>query len=240
MANAFMKAALKMAKQALDNHEVPVGCVIVYNNEIVATGCNDVSRTKNATQHAELIAVEHLRDWCRRKHYDVNEVFLNCVLYVTTEPCIMCAAALRLLKISKIFYGCSNQRFGGCGSRLDVHSKTFNNSVLMKDKEENIGGTVGSNSINHKKEDHVTYKKPKLEQIIKHTVSLKHDLPEELNVKEHNLGNNITNECLVDFGEPLKCTPDMMAAESVQLLKMFYIGENPNAPHPKDKSGRKL
>lgn len=240
MANVFMEAALQMAKHALDNREVPVGCVIIYNNEIVATGCNDVSRTKNATQHAELIAVEHLQDWCRRKHYDVNDVFLNCVLYVTTEPCIMCAAALRLLKISKIFYGCSNQRFGGCGSRLDVHSKTFNNSAPMKDKEENISGIVVSNSSNYKKEGHSTYKKQKLEQMSEHTVSIKHDSSAVLNVKEHNLCNNMTKECLVDFGDPLTCTPDMMAAESVQLLKMFYIGENPNAPQPKNKSGRKL
>ncbi|XP_071323472.1 tRNA-specific adenosine deaminase 2 isoform X2 [Trachinotus anak] len=75
-----------------------------------------------ATRHAEMVALDQLLDWCRHSNLDVRSVCERTALYVTVEPCIMCAAALRLLNIPVVVYGCRNERFGGCGSVLDVSS----------------------------------------------------------------------------------------------------------------------
>ncbi|XP_054474851.1 tRNA-specific adenosine deaminase 2 [Anoplopoma fimbria] len=118
----WMCSAFDMAKDALENGEVPVGCLMVYNDEVVGKGRNEVNETKNATRHAEMVALDQLLDWCRRGNLDVSSVCRRTALYVTVEPCIMCAAALRLLHIPVVVYGCRNDRFGGCGSVLDVSS----------------------------------------------------------------------------------------------------------------------
>ncbi|XP_059212323.1 tRNA-specific adenosine deaminase 2 [Centropristis striata] len=118
----WMSRAFDMAREALESGEVPVGCLMVYNDEVVGKGRNEVNETKNATRHAELVALDQLRSWVLCSRLDVSSVCRRTVLYVTVEPCIMCAAALRLLNIPVVVYGCSNERFGGCGSVLDVAS----------------------------------------------------------------------------------------------------------------------
>ncbi|KAG5205648.1 hypothetical protein JEQ12_018898 [Ovis aries] len=235
----WMEQAMQMAKDALDNTEVPVGCLMVYNNEVVGKGRNEVNQTKNvfrygtvfakepsssefiilgqqgsplpltsmapwplcqhfaqkvsetdtkplllsrvcqyiksipekiqqgqcrqlsfqATRHAEMVAIDQALDWCRRRGRSPSEVFEHTVLYVTVEPCIMCAAALRLMRIPLVVYGCQNERFGGCGSVLDIASA---------------------------------------------------DLP--------------------STGKPFQCTPGYRAEEAVEMLKTFYKQENPNGP----------
>ncbi|XP_039725669.1 tRNA-specific adenosine deaminase 2 isoform X2 [Pteropus medius] len=124
----WMEAAMQMAKEALENIEVPVGCLMVYNNEVVGKGRNEVNQTKNATRHAEMVAIDQALDWCRQNGKSPSEVFECTVLYVTVEPCIMCAAALRLMKIPLVVYGCQNERFGGCGSVLDIASADLPNT----------------------------------------------------------------------------------------------------------------
>ncbi|XP_060044663.1 tRNA-specific adenosine deaminase 2 isoform X6 [Erinaceus europaeus] len=81
----------------------------------------------SATRHAELVAIDQALAWCRRNGRDSSEVFERAVLYVTVEPCIMCAAALRLV-IPLVVYGCQNERFGGCGSVLDIASADLPNT----------------------------------------------------------------------------------------------------------------
>ncbi|XP_056150093.1 tRNA-specific adenosine deaminase 2 isoform X4 [Lampris incognitus] len=73
-----------------------------------------------ATRHAEMVALDQLMDWCRHRNLELKGVCERTVLYVTVEPCIMCAGALRLLNIPVVVYGCGNERFGGCGSVLDI------------------------------------------------------------------------------------------------------------------------
>ncbi|XP_004368920.1 tRNA-specific adenosine deaminase 2 [Trichechus manatus latirostris] len=124
----WMEAAMYMAKDALENLEVPVGCLMVYNNEIVGKGRNEVNQTKNATRHAEMVAIDQVLDWCHHSGKSPSEVFEHTVLYVTVEPCIMCAAALRLMKIPLVVYGCQNERFGGCGSVLNIASADLPNT----------------------------------------------------------------------------------------------------------------
>ncbi|AWP20424.1 putative tRNA-specific adenosine deaminase 2 [Scophthalmus maximus] len=93
----WMSCAFDMARDALENGEVPVGCLMVHDDEVVGKGRNEVNETKNATRHAEMVALDQLLDWCRRGNRDARSVCERTALYVTVEPCIMCAAALRLL-----------------------------------------------------------------------------------------------------------------------------------------------
>ncbi|KAM4713147.1 tRNA-specific adenosine deaminase 2 isoform 2-T2 [Anableps anableps] len=118
----WMSKAFEMARDALENGEVPVGCLMVHRGEVVGQGRNEVNETKNATRHAEMVALDQVLDWCRHSNLDARSVCEQTVLYVTVEPCIMCAAALRLTNIPLVVYGCGNERFGGCGSVLDVSS----------------------------------------------------------------------------------------------------------------------
>ncbi|KAI5627145.1 tRNA-specific adenosine deaminase 2 isoform X1, partial [Silurus asotus] len=118
----WMSNAFNMAKEALECGEVPVGCLLVYNNMVLGKGRNEVNETKNATRHAEMVALDQVLDWCSDRGMDPKVVCRSTVLYVTVEPCITCAAALRLLHVPLVVYGCKNERFGGCGSVLDVAS----------------------------------------------------------------------------------------------------------------------
>ncbi|KAF6735843.1 tRNA-specific adenosine deaminase 2 [Oryzias melastigma] len=118
----WMSRAFEMATEALQNGEVPVGCLMVYKDEAIGKGRNEVNETKNATRHAEMVALDEVLDWCGNRNLDLRSVCERTVLYVTVEPCIMCAAALRLLNIAEVVYGCRNERFGGCGSVLDISS----------------------------------------------------------------------------------------------------------------------
>eukprot|EP00835_Amoeboradix_gromovi_P006860 NODE_918_length_3095_cov_0.633178.p2 type:complete len:209 gc:universal NODE_918_length_3095_cov_0.633178:1071-445(-) len=108
----FIEAAFQQAQLALENKEVPIGCVIVQNNAVISKGYNQPSILKNATMHAEIIAMKAISD--------MN--LSNCQLYVTVEPCIMCAAALRKVGLTTVFFGCKNEKFGGCGSVMSAHN----------------------------------------------------------------------------------------------------------------------
>jgi len=109
----FMNKAFAYAREALDNQEVPVGCIFVYETNILAVGRNEVNETKNATRHAEIICIERIVKYCKEHCMDAHEVFQKIDVYVTVEPCIMCAAALYNLKIRSVTFGCKNDRFGG-------------------------------------------------------------------------------------------------------------------------------
>ncbi|XP_059634584.1 tRNA-specific adenosine deaminase TAD2 isoform X2 [Cornus florida] len=132
---AFMELALQQAKLALDSLEVPVGCVIVENGTVIASGRNRTTETRNATRHAEMEAIDVLiEQWQQNglSQPEVAERFSKCNLYVTCEPCIMCAAALSILGINEVFYGCANDKFGGCGSILSLHSSSSEPLISSK------------------------------------------------------------------------------------------------------------
>lgn len=108
-----MEDALNDAKKANEQQEVPVGCVFVYQNEIIAHGANLVNQTKNATRHAELVCIDQVLDYCKERQLNSADVFRDISVVVTVEPCIMCAAALIELKMKEVIFGCVNDRFGG-------------------------------------------------------------------------------------------------------------------------------
>ncbi|CAL4128427.1 unnamed protein product [Meganyctiphanes norvegica] len=116
----YMDAAFEQAKEALEAGEVPIGCVFVYQNEIIARGRNTVNETKNATRHAEMNCIDMVIDWCTINEKKYENVFSEIKCYVTVEPCAMCADALGQLKIFNLVFGCSNDRFGGCGSVVNI------------------------------------------------------------------------------------------------------------------------
>ncbi|CEP12124.1 hypothetical protein [Parasitella parasitica] len=125
--SSFMKEALAVAQEAYDNMEVPVGCVFVLDNkDIIAKGRNKPNESYNATRHAEIEAI----DIILQEHH--RAVFQNVDLYVTVEPCIMCASALRQVGIRHVYFGCSNDKFGGNGSVFNVNSDTRLDTIHSK------------------------------------------------------------------------------------------------------------
>ncbi len=109
-----MRAALVEARRGLDEGEVPVGCVIVKDGVMIGRGHNQVERLKDATAHAEIIALgaasSALDDWR----------LTECTLYVTLEPCTMCAGAIVLARVGRVVFGAYDPKAGACGSVLDV------------------------------------------------------------------------------------------------------------------------
>jgi tRNA(adenine34) deaminase len=102
----FMKEALKEAKKAFDADEVPVGAVVVVNNTIIARAHNLTERLNDVTSHAEMQAVTSAANYLNGKY--LNE----CTLYVTLEPCVMCAGALSWAQVGKIVYGAADTKRG--------------------------------------------------------------------------------------------------------------------------------
>lgn len=116
----YMDAALALAREAAEEGEVPVGCVIVRNGQIVGRGRNRRETGKTALGHAEIEAIaqacETLGGWR----------LWECTLYVTLEPCPMCAGAIVNARIPKVVYGASDSKSGACGSVCDLFSMEFN------------------------------------------------------------------------------------------------------------------
>ncbi|KAJ1351668.1 hypothetical protein KIN20_007779 [Parelaphostrongylus tenuis] len=108
----FMRRAFQLAQEALDNGEVPVGCVFTYKDVEVGYGRNEVNCSKNPTAHAEMVALNRMQS----EVPNIEKIIRDLVLYVTLEPCVMCASGLYELGISKIVYGAANERFGGIKS----------------------------------------------------------------------------------------------------------------------------
>ncbi|KAE9401541.1 cytidine deaminase-like protein [Gymnopus androsaceus JB14] len=119
----WMQQAMTMAEEALAAAEVPVGCVFVRDGKIIAKARNRTNQLRNATRHAELEAIDEILSDKTLTPNVVKYPLSTTTLYVTVEPCIMCASALRQLGIREVFYGCGNDRFGGCGSVLGVNSE---------------------------------------------------------------------------------------------------------------------
>ena len=125
--NRFMKEALKEAKKAFDKEEVPVGAVIVKDGNIIARAHNIKEEKNDTTKHAEMIAIQ-------KASKKINNWRLNdCEMYVTLEPCPMCAGAIIQSRIKKIYIGASDPKTGACGSVLNLISDyNFNHKVEIE------------------------------------------------------------------------------------------------------------
>ncbi len=130
----FMREAVKQAKIAAQKDEVPVGAVIVHENRIIAKAHNQVEMLKDPTAHAEIIAITQAANALSCKW------LYDCVIYVTIEPCSMCAGALVLARIKRIYYGAADPKTGACGSVVNtVQNSQLNHQIevssgLMEDE----------------------------------------------------------------------------------------------------------
>ena len=121
--NQFMQNAIDEAKKARSIGEVPVGAVIVFENKIIGSGYNKRETSKNALSHAE---IEAINEACKTLG---SWRLLNCDLYVTLEPCPMCASAIIQSRIKNLYFGSYDTKYGALGSALDlrkVHNSKLN------------------------------------------------------------------------------------------------------------------
>lgn len=123
----YMKEALKEAKKAYDKLEIPVGCVIVKEGKVIAKAHNLKETKCDTTKHAEILAIQKaskkLKSWR----------LLDCEMYVTLEPCSMCAGAIINSRIKKVYIGTSDEKTGACGSVFNLFEDyKFNHKVEME------------------------------------------------------------------------------------------------------------
>ncbi|HPS64236.1 MAG TPA: nucleoside deaminase [Ignavibacteria bacterium] len=122
----WMMAALSEAEKAFDEGEVPVGCIIVFKNRIIAKSHNLVETLRDATAHAELMAITSASENLSSK------VLEGCSMYVTLEPCAMCAGAIVLSKISNLYFGAYDPKAGACGSVMNItENKRLNHTLSV-------------------------------------------------------------------------------------------------------------
>lgn len=125
----WMKEALKLAKQGADREEVPVGAVLVHNQQIIGQGFNEPIGRCDATAHAEIVA---LREACTRlNNYRLP---LKTTLYVTLEPCTMCIGALIHARVDRLIYAASEPRAGMVGSQMNLAAQPFYNHSIQVHK----------------------------------------------------------------------------------------------------------
>jgi len=123
----FMREAVKEARKAFDEDEVPVGCVIVHKKKIIARAHNQIERLKDPTAHAEMLALTAAANALEMKWLNQSSV------YVTIEPCAMCSGALVLARVEKLFYGADDSKTGACGSVFNItDNRRLNHRIKVR------------------------------------------------------------------------------------------------------------
>ena len=132
----YMRMAIREAQKAFEEKEIPIGCVIVKDGVVIGRGHNQIEMLKDATAHAEILSIGtaagHLDNW----RLD------GCTLYVTLEPCPMCAGAILNSRVSRVVYGSPDTRFGGCGTTVDVIKGN-----ALKREVEVVGGVLADECL---------------------------------------------------------------------------------------------
>ena len=115
----YMREALSLAREAAQEGEVPVGCVIVKDSEIIGRGRNRREEKQRTSSHAEMEAIAQANERLRSWRLD------GCTLYVTLEPCPMCAGAIVNARIPRVYYGVRDEAMGACGGVLNLYMEPF-------------------------------------------------------------------------------------------------------------------
>lgn len=123
-----MRMAFQEAQIALEKDEVPIGCVIVANNRVIARSHNLTETLNDVTAHAEMQAITSAANYLGGKY------LINCTLYVTLEPCVMCSGALSWSQISKVVIGARDEQRGFINKNLSLHPKTEIVSGVMENE----------------------------------------------------------------------------------------------------------
>ncbi|GEQ67599.1 hypothetical protein JCM33374_g1264 [Metschnikowia sp. JCM 33374] len=129
-----MALAVFVAFRALQNGETPVACVFVHepSQSILSYGCNDTNRSLNGTRHAEFLGIDKIlaqKKLLGASRSTIASFFRDVVLYVTIEPCVMCASALQHVGIGKVYFGAANDRFGGNGTVIKAQGDNSYRSI---------------------------------------------------------------------------------------------------------------
>jgi tRNA(adenine34) deaminase len=131
----WMKLALREARRAFDSDEAPIGAIVVYEDKIIGRGYNQIEQLQDPTAHAEMIAITAAANYLQSRRLE------KCTLYVTLEPCPMCAGAIVLARIPTLVFGPYDPKTGGCGTLYNiVEDKRLNHTVHV------IGGVCDRES----------------------------------------------------------------------------------------------
>lgn len=123
----FMREAMRQARMAAEADEVPVGAIIVHQRKIIAKSHNQIETLKDPTAHAEMIAITQAANFLSSKWLQ------ECTLYVTIEPCSMCAGALVLSRITRVCFGAPEPKTGACGSVINIaNNKALNHRINLE------------------------------------------------------------------------------------------------------------
>ena len=140
----WMKQALREAERAYEQDEVPVGAVVVHKGKVIGRGHNQIERLQDPTAHAEMIAITAATNNLQSRRLE------ECILYVTLEPCPMCAGAIVLSRIPTLVFATFDPKAGACGTLYNiVHDKRLNHSVHIisgvcdRESEEYLKGFFG-------------------------------------------------------------------------------------------------
>ena len=128
----FMKFALKEAERAAIQNEIPVGAVVVVEDKIIARAHNLTQRLNDVTAHAEMQAITSAANYLNGKY------LVGCTLYVTLEPCVMCAGALIWSQLNRLVYGASDPKKGFWQSGIQLHPKTAVTSGVLKNESKDL------------------------------------------------------------------------------------------------------
>lgn len=121
-----MQYAYKEAEKAYEKNEIPIGAVVIFENHIIGKGHNQVETLRDPTAHAEIIALTSAAEYLSSK------VLLGCTMYVTLEPCSMCAGAIVLSKLEALYFGAYDNKSGACGSVLNItNNKALNHRLCV-------------------------------------------------------------------------------------------------------------
>ncbi len=131
----FMQEALQLARRALDSDDVPVGALVVRDGRIIGRGCNEREKLQDPTAHAEILALSAAAQHVGRWRLD------GCTMYVTLEPCAMCAGALVLARMHRLVYGAPDEKAGACGSIFRITE-----DPRLNHRMETIGGVLAPES----------------------------------------------------------------------------------------------
>ena len=124
--NYYMSLSIKEARKAFKNNEIPVGCIIVKDNKIIARSHNKKEKTNKTINHAEIICITKANR--KIKNWRLE----NCIMYVTMEPCMMCCGAIEQSRIKKVIYGCKNSNYGYLSKCKKIESKLLYSDECKK------------------------------------------------------------------------------------------------------------
>ena len=128
----FMKFALKEAERAAIQNVIPVGAIVIVEDKIIARAHNLTQRLNDVTAHAEMQAITSAANYLNGKY------LVGCTLYVTLEPCVMCAGALMWSQLNRLVYGASDPKKGFLQSGIQLHPKTKITSGVLKNESKNL------------------------------------------------------------------------------------------------------